>query len=147
MARNYLIHWSNGISRFYWYGYYHSSSIGTLWTPTPSANPGTLNAAGTAYAQVYNWIVGSTLTAPCSSSSNAYTCGLTLSNGSQALAVWNTSGNASYTPPVQYTQYKDLTGATHTVTGSITIGYAPVLLVGAGTTAPAPPTNLKINVQ
>jgi len=147
LARNYLIHWSNGISRYYWYGYSHTSQIGTLWTPTPTANPGTLNPAGTAYGEVYNWIVGSTLTTPCASSSNTYTCGLTLSNGSQALAVWSTAGSASYAPAALFTQYKDLTGATHAVIGSITIGYAPVLFFGAGTTPPLPPTNLKATVQ
>jgi hypothetical protein len=122
VARSYLLHWSNGVSVFDWYSW-DGYPWGALWISSSG-----ISAAGVAYEQVYNWMVGATMTAPCSASGTIWTCGLTKPGSSQALAVWNTSGNSTYTPAGQYTQYRDLAGNTYAITGSVPIGIKPILL-------------------
>ena len=75
VARYYLLGWSSGVAEMYWFAY-DSPTYGSLWT-----SGGGLNKAGTAYGQTYNWIVGSSLTTPCSVSGTVWTCGLTLADG------------------------------------------------------------------
>jgi hypothetical protein len=129
VARSYLLHWSNGVSVFDWYSW-DGYPWGALWYPTtpPSGLSSGINEAGVAYGQIYNWMVGATMSAPCSASGTVWSCGLTKPGSSQALAVWNTAGSASYTPAGQYTQYRDLAGTTHAITGPVTIGIKPILL-------------------
>ena len=71
VARSYLLHWSNGVSRFDWYSW-DGYPWGALWTSS-----GGIAEAGIAYGQVYNWMVGATMTTPCSASGTVWTCGLT----------------------------------------------------------------------
>jgi len=130
LARLYLIQWSLGVSRFYWYQY-GNTDTGTLWTPT-----GGLDTAGIAYGYVYNWMVGATLTNPCSSIGTVWTCNFT--NGTiQEQAVWDASQTcsngvcttSSYTPNSVYTEYADLAGNTTRITGgAVLIGAKPILL-------------------
>ena len=129
VARDLLLNWNIGITRVYWYGW-DQSDVGTLWSPTTG-----ITEAGTAYAQVESWMLGATM-APCSLNGSTnfyqalYTCNLTLSNGHQAQAVWNTGGNMTYTAPGQFTQYLDLAGNTYSVPSNqqVTIGLKPILL-------------------
>ena len=138
LARFYLLGWSSGVSRSDWYAY-DNTSWGTISTS------GVLNSVGVAYNQVYSWMVGSTMTAPCSVSGTVWTCSLVNSSGIQTLAVWNTAGTSSYTPDAKYTTKKDLTGTTTSVTGTVTIGTSPLLFISIST--PQPPTNLKATVH
>jgi len=131
VARYYLLHWSHGFTRLNWY----------IWEDSPggwgfllNASTHTLLPAATAFQQTYNWMVGATMPSPgCvivsgSGYSAVWTCPLTRSGGYKALAVWNTAGPSSYTPPSGYTQYRDLAAGVTRVTSSITIGLQPVLL-------------------
>jgi hypothetical protein len=143
-VRTHLIHWSNGVSRYYWYAW-ENQQWGTLCSPENGCTP---NAAAAAYGIAYNWLVGSTMTQACSASGTVWTCGLTLANGSLALAVWNTAGSSSYTPVRLYTQYKDLAGNTNSFSGALTIGIQPLLLVSTTNSAlPSPPTGLTATVN
>jgi len=138
LARFYLLHWSVGITRFYWYQW-NNQVWGTLWTPDtndPSA-PGTLRAPGVAYQQVSGWMVGASLTSACSANGPVWTCEFTRVNGYQALAVWDASQScsqgacttSSFTLPAGYTRCLDLAGNTNTLGGStIAIGAKPILL-------------------
>ena len=114
VARNLLLNWNVGVTRDYWYAW-DNSNVGTLWGPTTG-----VTEAATAYEQVESWMLGATMT-PCSLNGSTniyhalYTCNLTLSNGHPAQAVWWTDGNETYTAPSQFTQYRDLTGATHSI--------------------------------
>jgi hypothetical protein len=129
LARMYLIQWSLGVSRFYWYQYGNSQN-GTLWN-------GTLDPAGVAYGQVYDWMVGSTLTTPCSKSGSVWTCTFT-KNGIQEQTVWDASltcsngvcPTSSYTPGSNYTQCSDLAGTKNSITAGAPIGITaqPILL-------------------
>ena len=108
VARDYLLHWSMGISRFYWYAW-DDPNIGTLFTPGTSQS-----TVAIAYQQVYSWMHGAVLVQPCSDNGAAspysaiYTCELTRAGGSQFIAVWNTEGNSTYTVPSNYLHYRDL---------------------------------------
>jgi uncharacterized protein (TIGR03437 family) len=98
-------------------------------------------AAGLAYNQVYNWVVGATISQPCAGAANGtWTCTLTRPGGYVAQAVWNTQGSISYTPGASYTQYRDLAGNTKPImAGSVVIGANPILVEGAGAGPNAPP--------
>jgi hypothetical protein len=130
IAREYLLHWSIGISRVYWYEW-DNPDIGTLWTPTTGPS-----VAATAYGQVYNWMNGATMPQPCSINGAAspyhavYTCDLTRNGGYEATAVWNTDASSTYTAPGQYVHYRDLQGNVFDVRTNhqVTIGQKPILL-------------------
>ena len=140
LARQFLVQLSAGVSRFYWYAW-NDTATGTLWTTSSGIQP-----AAVAYGQVYNWIVGATISNPCTMASNStWTCTLTRSGGYQAVAIWNSAATTSYTPATQYKQYRDLAGHTNSVNGSVAIGYNPILLVSSAPVAP--PTNVKVTVQ
>lgn len=150
VARFYLLHWSYGFTRFYWYSWDDDGNgpggvgWGTLFNQgTKQALPG-----ATAYQQVYNWMVGATMPSPCTMASDStWTCTLTRAGGYQALAVWNTATSKSYTPASQYKQYQDLAGNTNQVNGSVTIGYSPILFVSTNASTPVPPTGLSLFVK
>jgi hypothetical protein len=139
-ARLYLVQWSLGISRFYWYQY-GNQDAGTLWNQDGNGGcdsaAGCLNPAGIAYGQVYNWMTGATLTSPCSANGTVWTCTFT-NNGVQEQAVWDTSQTcsngtcttSSYAPGANYTQCADLAGNTAKIKAgnSVTIGAMPILL-------------------
>ena len=140
VARYYLLNWSMGVSRFYWYAW-DNAAWGKLWDPIAGPHP-----AAIAYQQVYNWMVGATMSSPCTMASDStWTCILTRPGGYQALAIWNSAMTTSYTPASQYKRYLDLAGNGNSVNGSISIGYNPVLLVGPG--LPAPPINLSVTIK
>jgi hypothetical protein len=139
-ARYYLLHWSAGVSRFYWYAW-DSPDFGTMWDAVTGPHPDAI-----AYQQVYNWMVGATMSNPCTMASDStWTCTLTRPGGYQALAIWNSATTKNYTAASQYKQYFDLAGNANPVNGAVTIGYNPILLVGSN--PPAPPTNLSTVVQ
>jgi hypothetical protein len=131
VARDYLLHWSSGIVRHYWYVWEDNTGGWGFFL-----NHGTqvLRPAANAYAQVYDWMMGATMPEPCTYTGTdvynaVYTCRLTRPNGYQALAVWDTRGASSFDVPSQYTQYRDLTGDTTRIGDrSITITSAPILL-------------------
>jgi len=130
IARAYLLDWSVGISRFYWYAW-DSPTIGTLWNPG-----GVPTEPATSYDQVRNWMLGATMPQPCSINGATsgyhavYTCDLTRGGGYQARAVWNTDGTSTYTAPNLYVHYIDLRGNVVDVPADhqVTIGLKPILL-------------------
>ncbi len=133
-ARYLLVQQSAGIQRLYWYGWDLASGNGTLWTSSSG-----LTLAGVAYQQTELWVSGATLTAPgCAANGSVWTCAYTRSGGYQALVVWDASQTCSngscttstFTLPSspQFTQYQDLAGNTHAVSGTVAIGAKPILL-------------------
>jgi hypothetical protein len=144
-----LLEQSIGVQRGVWYSY-DSSDWGNLWTAA-----GGLTAAGVAYQQVEKWITGTTLSAPCAQpidDATTFVCGYTRAarkrgggecdcdenqtggadaraSGYQAQAVWNTAGTKAFAVDAQYTQYRDVSGTTHAVSGgTVTISTTPILL-------------------
>ena len=130
MARQYMELWSLGVSSYAWYDWENNNGywqFGEMWDP----NNGGLNAAGVAYQQLYNWMVGARMSQLVSSNGSVYTCGFTRPGGYQALAVWNTTRGSpsTFTVPNGYVQYRDLAGNLTSISGStVTIGIEPILL-------------------
>jgi len=139
VARTFLLHWSAGIHKMYWYGW-DSPNWGTLYFAPPGIGA---SSAAAAYQQTFNWMVGASMPAPCSANGGStyvavYTCHLTRPQGYNALAVWDTTQScnsgtcttSTYTPDSQYVQYRDLTGAVTPITPgqTIQIGAQPILL-------------------
>ncbi|MGH9773794.1 MAG: cellulase family glycosylhydrolase [Candidatus Acidiferrales bacterium] len=143
VARYYLLQWSMGLQRFYWYAW-DNQAWGTLWDSSNGLRP-----AATAYQQTNNWMVGATMSQPCSQASNStWTCGFTRPGSYQALAIWNPSSTTSYSPASQYTQYRDLSGNVVKINGAVQVGPKPILLE---TNSPGskiqPPSNLQVVVR
>jgi phospholipase C/uncharacterized protein YjdB len=140
VARFLLMNWAAGASRTYWYQW-DNAAYGTLWNPTSNSDcttpftSGYICKAGTAYQQVYDWLVGSTL-GDCSVNGTVWTCTLTESNGSPAAIIWDTSqtcSNGSCSSKQQsvsqiYESYNDLTGASYSINGTVAVGIKPILL-------------------
>jgi len=132
LARFFLLQYSTGAARLYWYQY-GNTGFGSLLVN------GTLNSAGIAYQQVYDWMVGATLTSPCSQTGSVWTCHFTKPGGLQELAVWDASqtcsnGNCTtsgYTPDSVYVKFADLAGNAFSFTAgtSVQIGAKPILLL------------------
>jgi polysaccharide biosynthesis protein PslG len=127
LVKYYLLQWSGGVSRFYWYSY-----DGGIWGGLE--NSGTPTAAATAYGEVAKWITGATLTSPCSANaSGTWTCGFCRPDGSTAVAVWNSQATVTYTVPPHFTELWDLSGnVTSLAPGNLQVGNLPVLLVSPG---------------
>lgn len=98
-----------------------------------------LTPVGTAYNQVFSWVVGRTFTSPCSNPNNGpiWTCTLTGSNGYQAEIKWDSSqtcvagicSSQLQAVPSIYVNYKDLAGGTNVITSStVPVGLKPILL-------------------
>ena len=123
LARYFLLQAGKGVARVYWYGW-GLGQWGTLSFPT-----GQVNLAGAAYGEVYNWLVGSTMSA-CSVAPdrNTWSCSLTRPGGYRALAVWSTSGERALTPVPAYKRYRDLAGHEFPVRDPVRIGLKPILL-------------------
>jgi len=132
LAKYFLLHWSEGVSRFLWYAYDAQPQWGQLWNPVTNQ----ASVASTAYVQIYNWMVGATLAHPCSKDANGnWSCVFTR-NGSQTEALWNSEASTSVPVSPQFVQYRDLLGKTYPITnGTVTAGNEPILLIGS-TTAP-----------
>jgi hypothetical protein len=134
VARYYLVGWSVGFRRLYWYAY-DNPSWGTLY----DINTNQLTPAGHAYGTVYGWMVGATMTTPCapvSPSSSIWTCELTKGNKTR-LVVWDSSKTncnltcttAPFAAPAGSTSYQDTRGNAHPVMGGmVPVGSKPILV-------------------
>ncbi len=145
VVRSLLLHWSAGVSRVYWYAW---DASGTMWSETSTSGCTTPDAngigftckSGLAFAQVQNWLVGTTLSQACSANGTVWTCGLTKPDGYQALAVWDTAQSCTnglcttstftFTPvSPNYIHRRDVYGVVTAISGrTVPIGYKPILL-------------------
>jgi polysaccharide biosynthesis protein PslG len=124
VAKDYLLHWSQGVSRFVWYAYDGGTIWGGLWTSGSGESP-----AAVSYTEIYRWMVGATLTAPCSANHNGiWICPLARPDGYKAEAVWISNQTAVFQVPVKYIEYRDLAGSVHPITSrTVTVGDQPIL--------------------
>jgi len=125
IPKYYLLHWAAGVMRFVWYAYDTKPAWGGLLTSSGQESPAAL-----AYDETYFWMVGATLSAPCSSNSaGVWTCPLTRPGGYAAEAVWKSNSTATFAVPAQYTEYRDLAGIVHPIAGrTVSVGDQPILL-------------------
>ena len=138
VARYYLSGWSAGLQRMYWYAY-DSPAYGQLWN-------GSLNPAGQAYNTLNKWLLGAKLGSACSANGSVWTCNLTLSKGSTAMIIWDTSQSCSsgacttspQSVPSGLANSQDLTGTNSNFpsAGTVEVGIKPILLTATATDAP-----------
>lgn len=128
LARWYILQASHypDITQAAWYAWGYPSEAGQVQSDAAS----TLNQAGVAYNQVFDWLVGASFPSPCASDSNStWTCPLTRPGGYQGLIIWNERGSLNYSPASTYTQARNLTGTTRQLSGGmINVGFQPLLL-------------------
>lgn len=129
VARHYLLHWSGGAARNCFYGWDSGEWGGLMERDTGRERP-----AARAYAEIYKWIVGATMTKPCEpEGGGTWSCSFTRPGGYQALAVWHTAGKTSYAVGAPYTQVRDLQDRITPVQGGpVEIGPRPVLIENNG---------------
>jgi uncharacterized repeat protein (TIGR01451 family) len=135
-GRYYLMHLSGNVSKVYWYTW-NNGENGHFYDITSA----TIIPAGTAYEQIYNWFVGSTLAAPCANFNTQWFCPFTRPASYVAEAIWDVnssllcSGGVCPTVnigvPTHFTQYRDLKGDVTSITNkTVPIGSKPILVEG-----------------
>jgi Glycosyl hydrolases family 39/Cep192 domain 4 len=129
VARAYILQWSLGVQRFYWYAW-NNPLWGTLW----DESTGDVLKPGIAFGETYKWLVGATLTSPCSvASDSTWTCSLSRPGGYDAEIIWNAATTAPATRPFvvdqRFAQYRDLDGNITPISRfTVPIGSKPILL-------------------
>lgn len=128
VARSYILNWSGGVSRFYWYAWDNQTWVSLQMT---QADRTTVKPAAIAYANVQEWLVGAQMTTCESDRRNTWICQLKRDDGYQAGIVWNPNGQLAFNVPAdwQVQQIRDLAGVKRDFSGnSIEIGPSPLLL-------------------
>ncbi len=134
-ARYTLVQQSAGIAHYSYWGYDFNG--GNALVNNPGMPSATLNTAGIAWQQIYDWTVGWAFSTPCANTSGSiWQC--TLTNGtSTSLIVWDTSQSCSqgacttsnFTAPPNYSSYEDLAGNTNFIANNtVPVGAKPVRL-------------------
>lgn len=122
LARYYLLQRSHRVDRFIWYAW-HETGFGAL------KDAGGPRQAATAYAQMYQWLVGAAFEQPCAGNGHRlWRCEVSRPGGYRAQIVWDLDPDVSYTPPTAFRQYRTLDGRTGPIDGPVRIGPQPVLL-------------------
>lgn len=132
LARYIPLSFSKGIARSVWY-MWDSYQGQAQWGPLFDATSKKLFKPGTAYRELYNWLINASMD-PCVPTGTVYQCHLTRSGGYEGLIVWAASSNAlytaSYTVPSQYVRYKTLDATTINISSGakLILGMKPILL-------------------
>jgi Glycosyl hydrolases family 39 len=124
LVKWYLINFSNGVARAYWYQW-DNSEWGTLWREGSGITP-----AGKAAQQVAGWLAGSMPVSPCGATgtSGLWTCDLKKGNVIFRVA-WSTSGQAPYQDVASLASITEVGGEKQAPPGgTISVGLMPVLL-------------------
>jgi uncharacterized protein (TIGR03437 family) len=130
LVRRYLVDLAYGSARYNWYTWSKGS---TFCAATEESDPRQLTKAGFAFRVLQNWLYGASLTSVNIDPAGTWQMGLTLSDGSSGLIVWNPSATAQFTIPgaVHASTARDIFGGSTAVSGStITANAFPLLLSG-----------------
>lgn len=135
ISRYYLMGWAAGFSAMYWYAY-DGNGTGVLWNSTTG-----LNKAGIAYGQTFEWMAGSSMNFLCNGPAypalGVYMCGFVQRDGTQTLAVWDTSKTCvsgtcttgPYTHDPKFITSEDVAGNVLPLKGStVQVGIKPIML-------------------
>ena len=132
LSKYFFLQWSRGVDRVLWYAYDGNPQWGRLIDAT-----GNLLPSGVAYGESYKWIVGATLTQPCTQDqSGTWTCSIKRPGGYQAEILWNSTVSTNAKAPPQMKEYRDVGGGVNPiVNGTVPVQNLPILLE----TGPIPP--------
>jgi len=132
LARSYLMAWSAGIQRFYWYAY-NNQGFDVFFLNNPLNY---LNGAAYAYQNLQSWLIGATLNGCSQNSGGIYMCNLTAGTGELEWVVWYaTSATANNDTQVLFqvpanwnaTVAHDINGNQLPASGNVWVGPSPVL--------------------
>lgn len=128
-----------GTSLITWYGWDFGGPHALLANHTGIPDD-RLNKGGLAFREIYDWTVGrgATMVRACTPRDTIYTCTLKDSKGKTMLAMYDTSKDCSGSSaceitmqrvPAEFTQWTDLEGGVHPISGGMApIGRKPILL-------------------
>lgn len=127
VARAYLMAWSSGASRFYWYAWDDHDWVSLQLTNAD----GTLRPAAQAFSQIRSWVLNSDVK-PCSSdATGVWTCELSQS-GHTSHVVWSVNGVLTLSVPQSWGAQSsiDLSGTQKQIAadGTLQISGSPMLL-------------------
>ncbi len=117
-ARYTVLQQSAGIAMFSYWAYDNGNNASLI--NNPGTNTATLNPAGVAWEQIYNWTLNATYTTPCANTSGSvWQCTIS-QTGTTSLLVWDAGQTCShgscttsdFSAPSQYTEFDDLSGNT-----------------------------------
>ena len=124
VARSYLLAWSAGVQRFYWYAWDQGPPLQLFDYTTQTVTP-----AGKVYGIIQNWMVGAKMNECKQDADGFYVCELIRDRVHQ-FVVWNPDGPKPFTVPGQWhtRTITPLLGASTPLKGNkIDIGQAPAL--------------------
>ena len=135
-GRYYLMHVSGGVNTIYWYSWNNQENGHFYDTTTDAIIP-----AGTAYQQLYNWLVGNTLTAPCAEFGTQWICTFVGPSSYAAEALWDVDSTlvcsggvcptVNVSVPTNFTQYSNLAGSVTPISNeTVPVGSKPILVQG-----------------
>ncbi len=148
VGQYHIANWAAGVKRVYWYAW-NDNDVGVLWDePGRPRRAGAeygkvydgIRPSGTAYGEVYKWMVGA-VSAGCTKAKSQTSCQFTRPDGSEYLALWDTSQTCSQgnctteTTKVdaKYIDYLDLAGGKNKIqNNTVPVGMKPIWLEAPG---------------
>jgi hypothetical protein len=132
-SRCYSFWWSQNVVNWNWYAW-DLTNVNNVFQVPLSINPPseTPAAAGIAYSNTVNWLVGAQMTSRTIDTNGSWAIELQRQAGTTGYIVWNPDSNAVFNIPVNWSVYqqRDLSNHVASLMGvtSITAGVAPVIL-------------------
>src|SRR4051794_9859209 len=126
VIRNYLLQWSFGARRVYWYDWSAASFLGIRMVGTNGETP---TQAGESLGLVRRWMNGTVSPCTVAPRTDTYTCRVRYRGSSRGLVVWNPRHRVTVTAPagtVSATSYRG-TVTTGTAAKRLRVGELPVL--------------------
>jgi glycosyl hydrolase family 39 (putative alpha-L-iduronidase) len=123
LVKWYLIQFTNGIARAYWYQW-DNPAWGTLWREQTGLTP-----AGGALIQVVSWLDGATSSTPCKPvrASAMWTCDIQ-KGGVLYRAAWSTSGRTTFANNDRVASFTEVGGVKQISDGRpVIVGSRPIL--------------------
>ena len=127
LARAYILSWSAGAQRFYWYAW---DNHGWVSLETTEDDNETLKPAGLAYGVMQKWLIGARVSECNQDKNHTWVCQLSR-GGTPERIVWNTDQQIEFAVPPswQANSFSPLLGEQQSlVKSSIDVGQVPVLI-------------------
>jgi Cellulase (glycosyl hydrolase family 5) len=128
VTRALLIGRSSGIERFLWYEWDNHCCVTLYMTEADNTTP---THAALAYANLQEWLVGSTMSPCAADGDGTWSCDLVFGDGRHGLILWNPSRSTTVTRKLSWTpnEVEDMYGnSTPTRDARLSVGPAPVML-------------------